>query len=40
MRVLTPMPIQPSSAEVAANPRAHSAKLRVAERLEEGARVS
>lgn len=40
MRVLTPMPIQPSPSETLTNPRAHSAKLRVAERLQEGGRVS
>lgn len=37
LRVLTKDPITPSAAEVSANPRARSAKLRVAERLMEAA---
>lgn len=36
-RVLTPRPITPSAEEVRANPRARSAKMRVAERLAEAA---
>ena len=39
MRVLTPTPIRPAAAEVSENPRAHSARLRVAERLQEGGRT-
>jgi 16S rRNA (cytosine1402-N4)-methyltransferase len=33
LRIITSRPIVPSAAEVAGNPRARSAKLRVAERL-------
>ena len=33
LRVLTKKPITPSEAEIAANPRSRSAKLRVAERI-------
>jgi 16S rRNA C1402 N4-methylase RsmH len=33
--VLTPKPLRPTSAEVAANPLARSTRLRVIERLEE-----
>jgi len=34
IRILTPKPVQPGSTEVRNNPRAHSARLRAAERLE------
>ena len=40
LRVLTKAPIQPSANEVAANPRARSAKLRVAVKLSESERDS
>ena len=33
MRIVTPKPIQPGAVEIQANPRARSAKLRVAERI-------
>ncbi|MGH2767342.1 MAG: 16S rRNA (cytosine(1402)-N(4))-methyltransferase, partial [Actinomycetota bacterium] len=33
LRVLTKKPVRPSAAEVAANPRSDSARMRVAERL-------
>jgi len=35
LRVLTPKPVRPTAAEVHTNPRARSAKLRVAEKLGE-----
>ncbi len=37
LSILTKKPLQPSQAEVASNPRARSAKLRAAERVEEAA---
>jgi 16S rRNA (cytosine1402-N4)-methyltransferase len=36
VRVVTPKPVVPSEREVEANPRARSARMRVAERVEEG----
>jgi 16S rRNA (cytosine1402-N4)-methyltransferase len=37
LRVLTKKPLQPTAQESARNPRARSAKLRAAERVEEAA---
>jgi 16S rRNA (cytosine1402-N4)-methyltransferase len=37
LAILTKRPLQPSQDEVGANPRARSAKLRAAERVEEAA---